>query len=399
MKALALPESPSLLAIIAFTMGLGLLAGCDRAVIPSRVVPTTQEDSSHVSIADKGLHGIPATTSRPIDKDGPSIAAFGSPGPVRSNPAAPDAKPPGPAPEGMVWIPGGTFWMGGDDPSWPDAKPVHEISVDGYWIDRTEVTNRQFAAFVKATGYITVAERKPDARDFPDAPPESLVPGSLVFTPPTGEVSLDNPLVWWRYVPGANWRHPEGPDTTIDGKDDFPVVQVCWDDAVAYTRWANKRLPTEAEWEYAARGGKERSPFVWGDEFKPGGKWQANIWQGRFPIRNTSDDGYLRTAPVATFPPNAFGLFDMAGNVWEWCSDWYRPRYEVTPTRNPQGPETSFDPQEPAVSKRVQRGGSFLCTDTYCTSYRPGARGKGSPDSAASHVGFRCVKYPAREAK
>ena len=244
----------------------------------------------------------------------------------------------------MVWIPGGKFWMGGDDSSWADAKPVHEVTVDGFWIDRTEVTNRQFAGFVKATGYVTVAERKPDAKDFPDAPPELLVPGSLVFTPPAGQVSLDNPLVWWRYVPGANWRHPEGPDTTIEGKDDFPVVQVCWDDAVAYARWASKRLPTEAEWEYAARGGKERAPFVWGDELRPGGKWQANIWQGQFPSRNTSDDGYPRTAPVATFPPNAFGLFDMAGNVWEWCADWYRPGYELTPTRNPPGPGDELRP-------------------------------------------------------
>ena len=358
----------------------------------------TTGDTSSGPIKDPGINSSAARTSGKDGEDrSPAASTDVAPG-GRSLPAVPDAKPSGPAPEGMVWIPGGKFWMGGDDSSWADARPVHEVSVDGFWIDRTEVTNRQFARFVKATGYVTVAERKPDAKDFPDAPPEILVPGSLVFTPPAGQVSLDDPLVWWRYVPGANWRHPEGPDTTIEGKDDFPVVQVCWDDAVAYTRWASKRLPTEAEWEYAARGGKERAPFVWGDELRPAGKWQANIWQGQFPSRNTSDDGYARTAPVATFPPNAFGLFDMAGNVWEWCADWYRPGYEVTQARNPQGPETSYDPQEPAVRKRVQRGGSFLCTDTYCTSYRPGARGKGSPDSAASHVGFRCVLSPARPA-
>ncbi len=204
----------------------------------------------------------------------------------------------------MVWIPGGSYWIGADDPSQPDAAPVHQVTLDGFWIDRTEVTNRQFAAFVKATGYVTVAEIKPDPKDFPDAPPENLVPGSLVFTPPAGEVSLENPLVWWRYVPGANWRHPDGPGTSIEGKDNDPVVQVCWDDAAAYTKWAGKRLPTEAEWEAAARGGKERTPFIWGTELKPGGKWASNIWQGRFPDRNTSEDGYLRRAPVATFPPN-----------------------------------------------------------------------------------------------
>jgi sulfatase modifying factor 1 len=378
MKAVTFPDTMIFRAIISLATGLGVLAGCDHSEGPSegpsRLVPTTT--------ADTPSGPIKASPAAAIDVSGGST----------SLPAAPDAKPSGPAPEGMVWIPGGKFWMGGDDSSSPDAKPVHEVTVDGFWIDRTEVTNRQFARFVKATGYVTVAERKPDARDFPDAPPEILVPGSLVFTPPAGQVSLDDPLVWWRYVPGADWRHPEGPDTTIDGKDDFPVVQVCWDDAVAYARWASKALPTEAEWEYAARGGRVRAPFVWGDELSPSGKWQANIWQGSFPSRNTSEDGFSRTAPVATFPPNAFGLFDMAGNVWEWCADWYRPGYEVTQARNPQGPETSFDPHESSVRKRVQRGGSFLCTDTYCTSYRPGARGKGSPDSAASHVGFRCVR-------
>jgi formylglycine-generating enzyme required for sulfatase activity len=296
----------------------------------------------------------------------------------------------------MVWIPGGAFWMGADDPSMSDARPVHQVILDSFWMDRTEVTNRQFAEFVAATGYITVAERIPDAKDFPGAPPENLVPGSLVFTPPAGEVSFDDPLIWWRYVPGANWRHPEGPATTIAGKDQFPVVQVCWDDAMAYARWAGKQLPTEAQWEVAARGGKARTRYVWGDELRPGGTWQANVWQGHFPDRNSAEDGFVRTAPVASFPANGYGLFDMAGNVWEWCADWYRPGYTVTETRDPQGPASSYDPNEPGVAKRVQRGGSFLCSDQYCTRYLPGARGKGSPDSAASHVGFRCVLSPPR---
>jgi formylglycine-generating enzyme len=298
----------------------------------------------------------------------------------------------------MVWIPGGRFWMGADDATMQDAGPVHEVFVDGFWIDRTEVTNRQFAEFVAATRYVTVAERRPDPRDFPDVPPEKLVPGSLVFTPPAGEVSLDNPLIWWSYIPGADWRHPEGPQTTIEGKTNYPVVQVCWEDAVAYARWAGKRLPTEAEWEYAARGGQGRKRFIWGDELRPGGKWQANIWQGHFPDYCSPEDGFSRAGPAASFPANAFGLFDMAGNVWEWCSDWYRPGYDVDQPRNPQGPVSSFDPDDPGVRKRVQRGGSFLCTDQYCTRYLPGARGKGAVDTAASHLGFRCVLSPGAAA-
>jgi formylglycine-generating enzyme len=295
----------------------------------------------------------------------------------------------------MVWIPPGTFWMGADDSSMPDAKPVHQVSLSGFWMDRTEVTNRQFARFVAQTGYVTIAERKPDPKDYPDAPPDKLVPGSIVFTPPVGRVSYDDPLVWWRYVPGADWKHPEGPNTTISGKDDYPAVQICWDDALAYARWAKKRLPTEAEWEYAARGGKTRNRYVWGDQLQPGGKWPANIWQGHFPDVDSSKDGFSRTAPVGSFEANGFGLLDMAGNVWEWCSDWYRPGYKTGPTGiDPTGPDSSFDPQEPGVPKRVQRGGSFLCSDEYCTRYPPGSRGKGEPKSAASHLGFRCVLSP-----
>ncbi len=291
----------------------------------------------------------------------------------------------------MVWIPPGTYWQGSNDVS--DAQPVRPVEVDGFWIDRTEVTNAQFAAFVRATGYVTVAERAPDPKLYPGAPPELLVPGSIVFTPPPGGADLNRPLSWWSYVPGADWRHPEGPASSIDGRADHPVVQVCWEDATAYAQWAGKRLPTEAEWEYAARGGKDRKRYAWGDELRPQQQWQANIWQGRFPAENTREDGYVATAPVGSFRPNGFGLHDMAGNAWEWCADWYRPdAYASASAKNPAGPESSDDPQEPGVPKRVQRGGSFLCSDRYCVRYEVAGRGKGAPDSAANHIGFRCVK-------
>jgi formylglycine-generating enzyme required for sulfatase activity len=346
------------------------------------------------------LAGCERRPAHSPDMTGEPPAAPASPAAVfeTKTPATP---PPSVAvPDGMVWIPGGTFWMGADDGSIQDAGPVHEVTLDGFWMDRTEVTNRQFARFVAATGYVTVAERPPNPKEFPDVPPEKLVAGSLVFTPPVGEVSLDNPMAWWSYVPGANWKNPEGPTSSIEGKDQYPVVQVCWDDAAAYARWAGKRLPSEAEWEFAARGGKVRHHFTWGDDFRPGNTWQANIWQGHFPEKGSSDDGFSRTAPVGSFPPNAFGLLDMSGNVWEWCADWYRPRYDVSQTRNPQGPPSSYDPNEPGARKRVQRGGSFLCTDQYCTAYLPGARGRGAIDTGSSHVGFRCVLSPSeREAR
>jgi sulfatase modifying factor 1 len=309
----------------------------------------------------------------------------------------PASRPEGPPP-GMVWIPGGEFWMGTDDAKMSDAQPVHKVAVNGFWMDATEVTNEQFDAFVKATGYVTVAEKKPRAEDFPGVPAENLVPGAVCFNPPGNPVSLDNHLLWWAYVPGASWKHPEGPTSDLKGREKYPVVHVAWSDAQAYAKWAGKRLPTEAEWEFAARGGLDRKPYCWGDEFHPGGKIMANTWQGRFPDAPTVEDGFVGTAPAASFPPNGYGLYDMAGNVWEWVSDWYRPDTYAKRVvadgvvRDPKGPDDSFDPTEPGVKKRVMKGGSYLCTDQYCSRYKPGGRGKGDPDTGTSHVGFRCVK-------
>jgi len=299
--------------------------------------------------------------------------------------------------DGMILIPPGTFWMGCEEKAFVDTTPIHQVRVDGFWLDKTEVTNDQFARFVDATGYKTIAERKPEAKDFPGAPPENLVPGSLVFTPPAHPVPLSSHYQWWRYVPGASWRHPEGPASNLTGRLHHPVVQVAWDDAVAYAIWAHKRLPTEAEFEYAARGGLDRKWFSWGDELKPGGKWRANIWQGKFPNQNTVEDGFKSTAPVGSFPANGYGLYDMTGNVWQWCSDWYRSDYYASlsagkSVANPKGPSDSFDSMEPGTRKRVQRGGSFLCTDQYCARYLVGARGKGEVSSGCSNVGFRCAR-------
>jgi formylglycine-generating enzyme required for sulfatase activity len=298
----------------------------------------------------------------------------------------------GKRPPGMVWIPAGRFLMGSDFAAFDDARPLHKVEVSGFWMDATPVTNAQFARFVTATGYVTVAERRLNPKDFPGVPRDKLVPGSLVFSPPSHPVPLNDVSQWWSYIPGASWRHPEGPRSSVEGRANHPVVQVCWEDAAAYAKWAHKRLPTEAEWEYAARGGLRQMPYVWGREFSPHGKLMANTWQGRFPYSNARKDGYGGTSPVRTFPPNRFGLYDMAGNVWQWCSDWYRPDYyRHSPRRNPTGPPSSFDPAEPGIPKRVQRGGSFLCSSEYCSRYMPGGRGKGAVDTGASHTGFRCV--------
>lgn len=291
----------------------------------------------------------------------------------------------------MVLIKGGTFQMG--SVSFADAQPIHQVEIGDFWIDEHEVTNAQFQAFVDATDYRTIAERPLDSKDFPGVPEDILLAGSAVFVPPASIQGLHEHLQWWSYVPGANWKHPEGPGSTIIGRESHPVVHIAYEDAEAYARWAGKRLPTEAEWEYAAKAAEHMDEtFYWGEELKEGDQWMANIYQGQFPVSNTMEDGYDGTAPVKSFPPNAFGLYDMVGNVWEWCSDYYQPQYDDSIGENPQGPSSSHDPQEPNAIKRVQRGGSFLCYDQYCERYKAGARGKGEINSPTNHVGFRCVK-------
>ncbi len=280
--------------------------------------------------------------------------------------------------------------MGADE--FPDSRPVHQVSVGGFYMDEHEVTNVQFAEFVKATGYKTIAERPLNPADYPGVPVDKLVPGSAVFTPTLTAISLENPLQWWDYAPGASWVSPTGKGSTIEGRENYPVVHVSYEDAAAYARWAGKRLPTEAEWEFAARGGKGEHAYYWGDELKPGNQWVANIYQGNFPNNNTKEDGFASAAPVKSFPANPYGLYDMDGNVWEWCQDYYRPdSYQNSASNNPKGPSDSYDPDEPGVVKRVQRGGSFLCSDQYCIRYKAGSRGKGEITSGSDNLGFRCV--------
>jgi formylglycine-generating enzyme required for sulfatase activity len=315
---------------------------------------------------------------------------------------APGNANPAIATKNMIWISGGVFWMGcsdednragvaahSHDPMNPldDCMPQHLVKLDGFWMDQTLVTNKQFEGFVQSTGYQTVAER-----------PIDLQSGSIVFTPPDQPVSLVDWQTWWTFVPGANWRHPEGPSSHIRERADHPVVHIAWSDAVAYCKWVGKRLPSEAEFEFAARGGQDRMRYAWGNELNPKGRWMTNVWQGRFPSSNSREDGYARTSPVKSYPSNGYGLYDVSGNVWQWTSDWYRPDYyrklvaAGTMTFNPQGPENSFDPSEPGVPKKVQRGGSFLCSAEYCRRYLVGSRGRAAPDSGASHTGFRCAR-------
>ncbi len=308
--------------------------------------------------------------------------------------------------QGMVKIPGGTFLMGANNnQASPDEYPRHQVTVSGFWMDETEVTNRQFAAFVEATGYITTAELKPDweelKKDLPPGTPKPdesmLVPASMVFIPADGPVNLNDYSQWWEWRPGASWKQPHGQGSDIKGMEDYPVVHISWYDAMAYCRWAGKRLPTEAEWEWAARGGLTDNIYPWGNEPVNADRSKTNSWEGSFPYLNTKKDGYLFSAPVKSYQPNGYGLYDMAGNVWEWCSDWYRADYyEMVNTpagiSNPSGPADSYDPDEPHARKKSIRGGSFLCNDAYCSGYRAARRMKTTPDSGMEHLGFRCVK-------
>ena len=301
---------------------------------------------------------------------------------------------------GMQFVPGGTFRMGSDS-HYREEAPVHRVGVDGFWIDRTPVTNREFKAFVRATGHVTMAEIAPCAEDYPGALPDMLYAGSLVFVSPERTVGLRDWSQWWSFLKGADWRHPYGPGSNINNLDNHPVVHVAFADVQAYARWAGKEIPTEAEWEFAARGGLDGAEYAWGDEFAPEGRPMANTWQGSFPNENLCEDGYARTSPVTAFPPNGYGIHDMIGNVWEWTTDWYSQQHEPDAAKaccipkNPRGgrEEDSIDPRQPeiAIPRRVLKGGSHLCAPNYCRRYRPAARHAEAVDTSTSHVGFRCV--------
>jgi len=298
----------------------------------------------------------------------------------------------------MVWVPGGSFMMGSND-HYPEESPAHPVAVDGFWMDQFTVTNAQFSRFVEETGYVTSAERAPRAEDYPGAKPELLVPASVVFQKPAFKVDLGNHYNWWTYVPEASWRRPQGPNSSLKGLAKHPVVHIAFEDALAYAVWADKDLPSEAEWEFAARGGLEGAEFSWGSEFTPEGRFMANTWQGEFPNENTLDDGFEGTAPVGSFPPNGYGLYDMAGNVWEWTTDWYLEHHKLLNSCcgsiNPRGGalDESYDPCTPnlAIGRKVMKGGSFLCAPNYCRRYRPAARMAQPVDTSTCHLGFRCI--------
>ena len=312
--------------------------------------------------------------------------------------AIPVSAPSRPPAENMVWIPGGTFLMGSDR-HYAEEAPAHKVKVAGFWIGAYAVTNAEFARFVDATGYVTVAERPANPEDYPGAQPELLVPASVVFKKTRGPVDLSNPYNWWRYVAGADWRHPQGPDSTIDDLLNHPVVHVAFEDVEAYTKWRGQELPTEAEWEFAARGGLESTEFTWGNEYMPNGRLMANTWQGEFPWQNRVEDGFEWTAPVGSFPPNGYGLYDMAGNVWEWTTDWFQDHTRIKSAcctiDNPRGGERdeSYDPRTPAIKipRKVMKGGSYLCAPNYCQRYRPSARMAQPIDTSTCHLGFRCI--------
>jgi formylglycine-generating enzyme required for sulfatase activity len=302
----------------------------------------------------------------------------------------------------MIWIPGGSFLMGSNE-FYREERPVRRETVPGFWIDRYPVTNADFRKFIGATGYVTTCERPPDPAMYPDADPALLVPGSSVFRKPRGPVDLRDNRAWWEYVPGADWQHPQGPGSSIDGRDDHPVVHVSYEDACAYAAWAKKELPIESEWEFAARGGLDGATYAWGEAVAPHGRAMANTWQGRFPWENLKLDGYEGTSPVDVFPANGYGLYDMIGNVWEWTSDWYTghpPAAHACCTVPGGGREQSADPQDPArIPRKVMKGGSHLCAPNYCRRYRPAARMAQPIDTSTSHLGFRLVlRLPSRAA-
>jgi sulfatase modifying factor 1 len=371
----------------------GKMAICCESHIPSRFAPPLRSFAAMPVPGELREAGVP-------ELGGSAVTGGG----VVSGKIYPDAAAKL-AHSNMAWIEGGTYMMGADNKqALEDEYPKHKVTVNGFWIDRTEVTNGQFSAFARATGYVTTAERKPDWATLKEQlPPGTAKPeesvleaASLVFSPPDHAIALDDYSQWWSWKKGADWKHPRGPGSTIKGKERYPVVHISWYDAHAYCKWAGKRLPTEAEWEFAARGGLSGSVYPWGDQAVDAGKPKGNFWEGHFPDKNTERDHFYYAAPVGSFRPNGYGLFDMAGNVWEWCADYYKNTYYKETDKpggvaDPQGPSISFDPDEPYAKKRVIRGGSFLCNESYCSGYRVARRMKSTEDSGMEHLGFRCV--------